>query len=50
MDGTEYVTARGWEDLSMAIIAYEQKGYVVNETLKMEVREAVSMWDLDLSD
>lgn len=33
VEGAEYVTARGWEDLSMAIKAYEQKGYSVNETL-----------------
>ncbi|NCB32471.1 MAG: AAA family ATPase, partial [Erysipelotrichia bacterium] len=32
-DGREYVTARGWEDLSVAISLYEEKGYPVDEVL-----------------
>ncbi len=33
VDGREYVTARGWEDLSVAISLYEEKGYTVDEVL-----------------
>ena len=33
VDGKNYVTARGWEDLSEAILLYEEKGYPVDETL-----------------
>lgn len=33
VDGKNYVTARGWEDLSEAITLYEEKGYQVNESL-----------------
>ncbi|MEE1115132.1 MAG: AAA family ATPase [Eubacterium sp.] len=33
VDGKNYVTARGWEDLSETIYLYEEKGYAVDETL-----------------
>ena len=33
VDGKNYVTARGWEDLSEAITLYEEKGYSVDEAL-----------------
>lgn len=32
-DDSEYVTARGWEDLSRAIRLYEKKGFQVNQKL-----------------
>lgn len=31
--GKEYVTARGWEDLSQAITLYEEMGYDIDETM-----------------
>lgn len=31
--GKEYVTARGWEDLSQAITLYEEMGYDVDDTM-----------------
>ncbi len=31
--GREYVTARGWEDLSEAILLYEEQGFKVDEAL-----------------
>ncbi len=33
VEGTEYVTARGWEDLSRAMTAYEKKGFPVDGRL-----------------
>ncbi|MGI6117768.1 MAG: ATP-binding protein [Bilifractor sp.] len=33
VDGKQYVTARGWEDLSKAIYLYEEMGFTVDETL-----------------
>ena len=33
VDGKNYVTARGWEDLSEALTLYEEKGYHVDESL-----------------
>ncbi|MCD8022564.1 MAG: AAA family ATPase [Lachnospiraceae bacterium] len=33
VDGTRYVTARGWEDLSTAIRTYEKKGFPVDKGL-----------------
>ncbi len=33
VNGKSYVTARGWEDLSEALMLYEEKGYPVDETL-----------------
>lgn len=33
VDGVEYVTARGWEDLSLAIGVYEKKHFEVNKNL-----------------
>jgi hypothetical protein len=33
VDGKQYVTARGWEDLSKAIALYEEMGFPVDETL-----------------
>ncbi|MCD7957270.1 MAG: AAA family ATPase [Lachnospiraceae bacterium] len=33
VDGTRYVTARGWEDLSTAIRIYEKKGFPVDKGL-----------------
>ncbi|MCD8018521.1 MAG: MoxR family ATPase [Clostridiales bacterium] len=33
VDGTRYVTARGWEDLSTAMQIYEKKNFPVNKTL-----------------
>lgn len=33
VDGSAYVTARGWEDLSQNIFLYEKKGFVVNRAL-----------------
>lgn len=33
VDGKQYVTARGWEDLSKAIGLYEEMGFPVDETL-----------------
>lgn len=33
IDGEEYVTARGWEDLSRAIRIYEKKGFPVDRKL-----------------
>ncbi len=33
VEGKSYVTARGWEDLSEAIMLYEEKGFPVDETL-----------------
>lgn len=33
VDGQEYVTARGWEDLSRAIQIYEKKGFQVDRRL-----------------
>lgn len=33
VDGTQYVTARGWEDLSTAMQLYEKKGFEVNKRL-----------------
>ena len=33
VDGKNFVTARGWEDLSQAITLYEENGFPVNETL-----------------
>lgn len=33
VDGTRYVTARGWEDLSRAISAYEKKNFPVDRKL-----------------
>jgi hypothetical protein len=32
-DGKNYVTARGWEDLSQAIVLYEENGFPVDEAL-----------------
>ena len=32
-EGVRFVTARGWEDLSLAIAQYEKKGFPVNTTL-----------------
>lgn len=36
VDGSEYITARGWEDLSTEIQAYERNGYQVTEALVMQ--------------
>lgn len=36
VDGKEYITARGWEDLSSEIQAYERFGYPVTQELIME--------------
>lgn len=36
VDGKEYITARGWEDLSTEIQAYERHGFDVNEELIRE--------------
>lgn len=33
VDGTQYVTARGWEDLSRAICVYEKKNFPVDRRL-----------------
>ena len=33
VDGRNYVTARGWEDLSEAITLYEENGFEVDQTL-----------------
>ncbi len=33
VDGTKYVTARGWEDLSTAMKIYEKKGFAVDRNL-----------------
>lgn len=33
VDGQKYVTARGWEDLSLALKAYEKKKFPVNSSL-----------------
>lgn len=33
IDGIQYVTARGWEDLSAAIQLYEKKGFIVDSKL-----------------
>lgn len=33
VDGKNYVTARGWEDLSEAIYLFEEKGYPVDDAL-----------------
>ena len=33
LEGRNYVTARGWEDLSDAMYLYEEKGFPVDETL-----------------
>lgn len=33
VDGRNYVTARGWEDLSEAITLYEENGFAVDQTL-----------------
>lgn len=36
VDGKQYITARGWEDLSAEIQAYERFGYPVTQELIME--------------
>lgn len=36
VDGQQYITARGWEDLSSQIQAYERMGFPVNQDLIME--------------
>lgn len=36
VDGTQYVTARGWEDLSRAIGVYERKGFRVDGRLILQ--------------
>lgn len=36
VDGKEYITARGWEDLSSEIQAYERNGFPVTQELIME--------------
>lgn len=33
VDGMQYVTARGWEDLSTAILLYEKKGFSIDRRL-----------------
>jgi len=39
LDGTRFVTARGWEDLSRIITAYEHLGKEVNESLVAQYLE-----------
>lgn len=36
VDGKQYITARGWEDLSVEIQAYERFGYPVTQEMIME--------------
>lgn len=36
VDGVQYVTARGWEDLSLAINIYEKKKFDVNRNLVLQ--------------
>lgn len=36
VDGQQYITARGWEDLSSQIQAYERMGFPVSQDLIME--------------
>lgn len=36
VDGKEYITARGWEDLSSELQSYERHNFVVDESLIME--------------
>lgn len=36
VDGKKYITARGWEDLSSELQAYERHGFPVNEELIMQ--------------
>lgn len=36
VDGQQYITARGWEDLSSEIQAYERNGFPVTQELIME--------------
>lgn len=36
VDGKKYITARGWEDLSVEIQAYERHGFTVKEDLVMQ--------------
>ena len=37
VDGQQYITARGWEDLSSEIQAYERNGFPVTQELIMEM-------------
>lgn len=53
VSGRSYVTARGWEDLSMALTLYEEEGLGVDETLVEQylrnqtiVREFTAYYDL----
>lgn len=36
VDGKQYITARGWEDLSSALQAYERHGFAVDDALVMQ--------------
>jgi len=36
VDGVQYVTARGWEDLSQAVCVYEKKHFEVNKNLILQ--------------